>query len=69
MPGGFGNDHPLAGATPCNCPSFGKALPFLFLPNEQPDKEIIAIEAIKMNERFSIVYTLRVLANVMIILN
>ena len=58
MPGGFGKDHPLPGETPCNCPSLGNALPFLFLPSKlQLDKDIITTAATKMNELYFIVLT------------
>jgi hypothetical protein len=53
IPGGFGNTHLEAGATPCNWPSAGKLLPLLPFP--QLNKEKIATEAIKKLVLFFIV--------------
>jgi hypothetical protein len=59
MPGGLGKVHPFEGATPCNWPSLGNVLPFLFLLSMlQLSKEIIAIEAIKMDDFLFIVFKL-----------
>jgi hypothetical protein len=59
----LGRVHLVAGATPCNWPSYGKTLPLL--PVLQPTREMIANEANKNLLLFFIVFTLRLLANVM----
>jgi hypothetical protein len=53
IPGGFGRVHLAPGATPCSCPSFGKALPLLLLLQLANDR--IAREAMIMLDVFFIV--------------
>ena len=70
MPGGLVGIHLLSGDTPCNIPSLGAALPFLFFPPRRlqllsPDKT--ATTAIRLKNLLIIFCTLWVLANVMII--